>query len=983
MEIGKYKQAMSYLLNSNATLKTFVINPDARLIDNDPEPVEGFAEGGRVGFQSGGSKPTRSTIYKITRANHPEQGKYAYHGFNMKTKYFDTKKEAEDFRKFRLQNKAEQQTIKITDDFIKKVKEKIETGKSKIQVANELKVPVKRIDRAFKKGNIKFPENIVDNLEYRSFVKKNYKDKTTETIAKELFTDEKIPLSTKKSRVHQIIGTLIADGELEPIPSGLKSEVRKARGFGENSQYEIQKAVRDRRDKLISEVSSTPTEYQIQKLKKYEGTDLAHRLGLEESSKLGQEYDIGNLGIDSPKLNQEIIKSYEYMRDNLVTERDALAKKIKKNSSPELRQKLFDVNEKIKQVIDASGGRIQGFVLDEKTLEPIKYLGINPKELAYGVIDESVKDFNLKEINKIIRDANKTGTTTPENWEKIKKYQMFTANLQNEIKATQKENVPKITKELEQNSIELLNRLGCGDKYANGGRIKFGKGSNCYIKGLEKLKSDEPLAVKDINVVKDFLQESGVATSEIRNLTNLAKQSGKTLLQGFDELMIFGRSPLGRAAGYGLGVALPAYFAGEEALKGNYKQAGRELLNIPTLGFGLPESWVGSNKTDLIKHAKEKGLDADAVEKFFNKNEISKKINDAEDLLKMGSTNENFIKSIEDKKQSLYDEYDNIKLSPSDIKIFEKTLESFTKENYEKTLLSKDMIEGKTQREVESYKKSLDPDFIQENKINISPNTIEPYQENLPDYYKLSAADGGRVKLADGGGPKFTRRGALGLLGALAATPLVKSLMKGEKLAGEAKLLKTANLIPKAKGMPEWFPSLVARIEKEGKFPFSDYATTDNVKIKELIIPSKTGKGPNETYVMTKYPDGKIEIQANIKGGSFNSPFELHYTPPKSDIDVATGKVINEPGEFNVLEQRPRPVGWEGSDLEIDYEYMSHKDAISDLERVEKIATGKRIHPKRVEERTAARKIVEERPYEDVINRYPDPDTGGDWWDVE
>jgi len=54
MDIGKYKQAMSYLLNQNATLKTFVINPDARLIDNDPEPVEGFAEGGRVGFQLGG-----------------------------------------------------------------------------------------------------------------------------------------------------------------------------------------------------------------------------------------------------------------------------------------------------------------------------------------------------------------------------------------------------------------------------------------------------------------------------------------------------------------------------------------------------------------------------------------------------------------------------------------------------------------------------------------------------------------------------------------------------------------------------------------------------------------------------------------------------------------------------------------------------------------------------------------------------------------
>lgn len=39
MEIGKYKQAMSYLLNSNATLKTFTLDPDASLTDNDPEMV--------------------------------------------------------------------------------------------------------------------------------------------------------------------------------------------------------------------------------------------------------------------------------------------------------------------------------------------------------------------------------------------------------------------------------------------------------------------------------------------------------------------------------------------------------------------------------------------------------------------------------------------------------------------------------------------------------------------------------------------------------------------------------------------------------------------------------------------------------------------------------------------------------------------------------------------------------------------------------
>ena len=83
MDIGKYKQAMSYLLNSNAALKTFTLDPDARLTDNDPEMVISpqdilpknpipnmqsapgipdprfrqleLAGGGRVGFKFGGN----------------------------------------------------------------------------------------------------------------------------------------------------------------------------------------------------------------------------------------------------------------------------------------------------------------------------------------------------------------------------------------------------------------------------------------------------------------------------------------------------------------------------------------------------------------------------------------------------------------------------------------------------------------------------------------------------------------------------------------------------------------------------------------------------------------------------------------------------------------------------------------------------------------------------------------------------------------
>ena len=512
-----------------------IISP--KRIQNQPYEQLELADGGRVSFKDG-SKPARSTIYKITRDNHPEQGRYAYHGFNMKTKYFDTKKEAENFRKFRLQNKAEQQTIKLTGSFINNVRKGINEGKLQNQLADELGVNVKRISKAIQEGNIKLPENIVNNLEYRSFVKKNYKDKTTETIAKELFTDKKIPLSTKKSRVHNIIGTLIADGELEPVPAGLKSEIRDRYGFGKSSKYEIDKATREKRDSFISKISGPSTEYQIQELKRGEGPQLAHRLGLEESSKLKQQYDIGNLGIDPPKINQETAKSFENLRDKLVVEGNNIAKKIEKNPSLELRKQLLNVNEKIKQVVDASDGRIQAFVLDEQTLEPIKYLGIKPRELAYGVIDETVKDFDLKDINKIIKDANKTGTTTPENWEKIKKYQMFVANLQNEVDVAKKENVSKLTKNLKNNLTDYLNKnpeevkafrtAGIVCRRSAGGKIDTECLAENIIKETEKLETGTDL--QKTSALNKFKNATKVGTGLAEEVLGFGKGvAGRTL----------------------------------------------------------------------------------------------------------------------------------------------------------------------------------------------------------------------------------------------------------------------------------------------------------------------------------------------------------------------------------------------------------------------------------------------------------------------
>ena len=152
----------------------------------------------------------------------------------------------------------------------------------------------------------------------------------------------------------------------------------------------------------------------------------------------------------------------------------------------------------------------------------------------------------------------------------------------------------------------------------------------------------------------------------------------------------------------------------------------------------------------------------------------------------------------------------------------------------------------------------------------------------------------------------------------------------------------------------------------------------DMVTVKKLEIPSETGK-PEVIILRENKATGNITIESNV-GGVADSPFELQYSPPKSDINLETGEQIKYPGEFYVVENRPRPVGWEGSDLDFDYDTFSIDEAFSDVERLEKIGTGKIGDVKKVEQRAKGRKMVYDSPYEDVSNRFPDPDVP-DWWE--
>ncbi len=107
---------------------------------------------------------------------------------------------------------------------------------------------------------------------------------------------------------------------------------------------------------------------------------------------------------------------------------------------------------------------------------------------------------------------------------------------------------------------------------------------------------------------------------------------------------------------------------------------------------------------------------------------------------------------------------------------------------------------------------------------------------------------------------------------------------------------------------------------------------------KKLEIPSETGKPEIITLTENKVT-GNITIESNY-GGIGDTPFELNYRPPKSDINIETGKEIKSPGDFSVIENRPRPTR-EPGDYEFDYDNFDIDSAYSDVERLEKIATGK------------------------------------------
>jgi hypothetical protein len=556
----------------------------------------------------------------------------------------------------------------------------------------------------------------------------------------------------------------------------------------------------------------------------------------------------------------------------------------------------------------------------------------------------------------------------------------------------------KILQVIKEKRTQAIANIGCYTLNKSlGGRVNFSEGSNCYAKGLEKIKSGN-LTPGERIIAGDFLKEVGADTKLVSSLA----KGGKNALRLLQELTV-GTGPVG----IGVTAALTVPFALADLSEG---KRGSETLSNAT--FGL----IGRDEEDILKGIGgpkvSQGLE---IENNFKKlEELENQYDNLENQIMSSFSPDDIMsgvqermapKMIESEKKRLDEEYNKTLnyLTP----FLKKDLSSINpnapgyKELLEARKLKTEEEKLRTEAgQARAYAFGIDDVVPQEKDGRINPmlekssllekqlkEQEQKYYENQqnlktilqpevsPDDYLneyRQYMSGGRVKLSEGGkGPKISRRGFLGFLMGAASLPFVGKLMKGKKGVEVAKV--AGKVLPKVSGMPEWFSPLVNRIQKEG-IDISPKATRveDIVKVKKLEV-TVPGEPKPDIITMSEYPDGRIEISADVYGGSFDSPFDLVYKPPKSDIDLATGKAINEPGDFSVIENRPRPVySPDDADYEIDYEKMTAEDAVSDLERIEKIATGKRIHPKRVEQREKARAFVEENPYDDIVNRYGD-----------
>jgi hypothetical protein len=547
-------------------------------------------------------------------------------------------------------------------------------------------------------------------------------------------------------------------------------------------------------------------------------------------------------------------------------------------------------------------------------------------------------------------------------------------------------------------AIQMIGDLACGAraKAMNGGRINFSEGSDCFNKGL-KILEEGNLNKQQLTLAEKAIASADEAAPVLKNILSRAGTGIKFTGLGVKELISFGAGPIG----LGIGAAIEASEAIPELAKGDWRQAIRST----TLGF-LPESVVGSRRTDILRMAKT-DEEKNAANLLF----------DYQDKVDEANRIQGQIEALKNPEFTSVEGYD----SDPGMKIKElegvlKNLDSYLAKN-EKAVnkvfptvdkLSKQLVESNVSNIIDPT--TGKPTFLgnifgttsAKNKQGIledvqkdvyqEPEQDEkeiPFQESNivgPDDSIVNQYnEGGRIGLKEGGGPKMGRRGFLGLLaaGAAAAPEIIKGL-KGEKKAVQVAKLASKIKFEKTEGMYPWFPDLVEKIKTKGK-PFEE---------KEIIMEASYKHEPKgygglpkgeETvtrhvdgdteFLLREYPDGRIAVDIhsprNQEGSS--TPVTLYYRPTM-ELKYYSGVKV-EPAEFKVLEKEPRYFANGPDDVDIEMSEtrkIPGKNTIyGDVEAAERFATGKIENRKIIPAKQARREQMEDAPTDFIEETSP------------
>ena len=231
--------------------------------------------------------------------------------------------------------------------------------------------------------------------------------------------------------------------------------------------------------------------------------------------------------------------------------------------------------------------------------------------------------------------------------------------------------------------------------------------------------------------------------------------------------------------------------------------------------------------------------------------------------------------------------------------------------------------------------KQFIPAPMKRKRQNTRPADNEEYMSDLMYRMKMEAEgrkDGGRIGLKDGGGPKFSRRGFLQGLGALAASAFFPFKTADKVVPAVA---KTKAITPVA-GMPDWFPLLVNRIRSKGKvtrepsykeftsggdtekvYKLEDYTLYEDMATGKITV---SGRGNDYQQVSMEYTPGENRVMSK------KNPFT-----GEMDRGVVTDKPQFEAGEFS-----------KGEYQDFENTGVGYDDLKGDVSNWEKFATGGR-----------------------------------------